>query len=122
MSQPFDLILAADVLVYLGELAPLLRAAAAALVPGGLFAFTLERGEAPGFQLQASQRYAHHPTAVAAQAAAAGFDLLTLAPVSYRLEAGRPVPGLLVLLRRPDGPGEGIHAERRAAPRGRPSA
>ncbi len=120
--RPFDLIVAADVLVYLGDLSPLLRSAGAALVPGGLFAFTLERGEAPGFELQASQRYAHHPTAVAAQAAAAGLDTLSMTPLSYRLEAGRPVPGLLVRLRRPGPAAESALALPAPAPRGRPSA
>jgi predicted TPR repeat methyltransferase len=101
---PFDLIVAADVLVYLGDLAALFRAAARALVPGGLFAFTLEAagdGEPGPFRLQPSQRYAHRPASVAALAATAGFETLRLTPVSYRLEAGNPVPGLLVLLRRP---------------------
>src|SRR5271163_4949171 len=38
----FDLIVAADVLVYLGDLAPVFAASARALAPGGLFAFTAE--------------------------------------------------------------------------------
>lgn len=125
---PFDLIVAADVLVYLGELAPLLRAARRALAPGGLFAFTLERladeEGAPGeaFRLQPSQRYAHRPAAVAALATAAGFETLRLAPVAYRLEAGRPVPGLLALLRRPGEPAPDLPALRKPGSRGRPQA
>lgn len=125
---PFDLIVAADVLVYLGELAPLLRAAARSLAPDGLFAFTLERlaeeeGEAgEAFRLQPSQRYAHRPAAVAALATAAGFETLRLAPVSYRLEAGRPVPGLLVLLRRPAGTAPDAPALPAPGSRGRPRA
>ncbi|SME88115.1 Predicted methyltransferase, contains TPR repeat [Tistlia consotensis] len=119
---PFDLIVAADVLVYLGDLAPLFRAAASALRPGGLFAFTLERDESEAFRLQPSQRYAHHPASVAALAAAAGFETLQLAPVSCRLEAGRPVPGLLVLLRRPGPALQDPAALPASGSRGRPRA
>src|SRR5262249_17821560 len=47
----FDLVIAADVLVYLGDLAPLLAAVAARMAAGGLFAFTLQRHDGAGFVL-----------------------------------------------------------------------
>lgn len=122
---PFDLIVAADVLVYLGDLAALFRATAQALVPSGLFAFTLEAaedGEPEPFRLQPSQRYAHRPASVAALAAAAGFETVRLSAVSYRLEAGRPVPGLLVLLRRPAVAVRPALPPKLAGPLGRPQA
>ncbi|MEX2629572.1 MAG: methyltransferase domain-containing protein [Tistlia sp.] len=121
----FDLIVAADVLVYLGDLSALFQAAFGALAPGGLFAFTLERGleaDPPQpYRLQASQRYAHHPAGAAALAAAAGFETLTLAPASFRLEAGRPVPGVVVLLRRPEAATAPLLLALEV-PRGRPTA
>ena len=43
----FDAIVAADVLLYFGELAPLLAAAAAALRPAGIFAFSIETDPDP---------------------------------------------------------------------------
>src|SRR5438067_2541231 len=42
--RSFDLLVAADVFVYVGDLAPAFEAAAAALRPGGLLAFTVEAG------------------------------------------------------------------------------
>ncbi len=49
----FDLLVAADVMVYLGDLVPLFTAARTSLRPGGWFAFTVERGreDAPGYAL-----------------------------------------------------------------------
>jgi predicted TPR repeat methyltransferase len=95
----FDLVLAADVLVYLGDLQPVLVAAAARLAPGGLIAFTLERSGEPGFALGERQRFAHHPGHVAAAAEAARLAVARLEEVSVRTENARPVPGLLAVLR-----------------------
>ncbi len=60
-SQPatFDLVLAADVLVYFGELAPLFESIARALDSGGLYAFSIELTDHDNFVLQPSGRYAH---------------------------------------------------------------
>jgi predicted TPR repeat methyltransferase len=49
--ERWDLITAADVLVYVGDLGEVFAAAAAALRPGGLFAFCVERTDEPGFVL-----------------------------------------------------------------------
>lgn len=62
----FDLLIACDSLVYIGDLAPLLQAAARALRDRGLFVFSLEKGDAPGFALQASGRFTHHGDYLAA--------------------------------------------------------
>lgn len=94
----FDLIFAADSLIYFGDLTPLMRAAAGALVPGGIFALSIERADGSGFTLQPSGRFAHslgHLTT-----AAADFTILETRESTIRLEAGRPVPGLYVVMRR----------------------
>ena len=49
----YDLILAADTLVYLGDLRPVFAAVADHLAPGGFFLFTTEAKEGPGI-VQAS--------------------------------------------------------------------
>ena len=99
----YDLIVAADVLVYLGALEPVLAAARAALRPGGLLAFTLERDDdpdsGPGFRLGAGNRYAHAPAYLARAAAAAGFALVLSEPAVTRQEGGADVPGLVAVLR-----------------------
>ncbi len=57
----YDLLLACDSLVYIGDLEPLMAAATQALRSGGFFILSLEKSDAPGFALQTSGRYAHHP-------------------------------------------------------------
>ena len=48
----FDLIVAADVFVYVGDLAPLFAAVGTALTADGLFAFSVETREGDGFKLE----------------------------------------------------------------------
>jgi predicted TPR repeat methyltransferase len=94
-----DLLVAADALVYLGDLTPVFSAAAAALAPGGLFAFTVESGEAP-FALSETLRFRHSDAHVRAAAGEAGLNVALLAPVSTRREAGRDALGRVVVLRK----------------------
>ncbi len=95
----FDLVFAADLLVYLGDLAPLFSAAASGLKPGGLFALSIETQAAGGFALLPSGRFAHAPAYIEALAAGAFILVETVASV-LRLEGRRPIDGRLVLLRR----------------------
>lgn len=96
-----DLLIAADVLVYLGDLRPLMAAVARALRPGGRFAFTTEHLDRGDFVLCRSGRYAHGPAYVAATARAAGLAVEIERRAAVRVEADRPVEGGLYLLRRP---------------------
>lgn len=96
----WDLLVAADVLVYLGDLAPVFRAAAGALVPGGRFAATVERLEGDGFALGPARRYAHAEPYLRRVAEAAGLRILLLEPCAPRREKGVDVPGLLFVLER----------------------
>ena len=98
-----DLIVAADALVYVGELGPVFAQAARVLAPGGLFAATVERTET-GIELHASLRYRHGADHVRGRAAAAGLEVLRLAAASARTDAGAPVPGWLAVLARPEQP------------------
>ena len=96
----FDLVVAADVLNYLGDLAPALAAIAAALAPGGHAAFSVEAGAGAPFALAAAMRYRHDPAHVASLAAAAGFRPVAQRPGVLRTERGAPVEGALFLLSR----------------------
>jgi len=96
----FDLVAAADVLNYLGDLGPALRGIAAALAPGGIAAFSIEAGEAAPFALGPGMRYRHDPAHVAALAAEAGLVPLAREETVLREEKGAPVPGVLFALRR----------------------
>jgi predicted TPR repeat methyltransferase len=95
------LALAADVFVYCSDLAPIAKAVARVLAPGGLFAFTVETHDDPGVRLQGTLRYAHGATHVRDAAAAAGLELRQLTAASTRNEKGAPVAGLLVVASTP---------------------
>jgi predicted TPR repeat methyltransferase len=100
----WDLVLAADVLVYVGDLAPLFGQVARVLRTGGLFAFSVEALAAdggPGYAITVSNRFAHAPAYVRACAQAAGLSLIEQREAVLRREHGADVGGLLFLLRRP---------------------
>lgn len=92
-----DLILAADVMIYLCDLAPVLREAARVLCPHGMVAFTAETHDGDGVILGRGLRYAHGAADVRAAVASAGLTLVQIDPASARTEAGIPVPGLVAV-------------------------
>jgi predicted TPR repeat methyltransferase len=101
-SRPgtYDVVTAADVLVYIGDLAPALEAAATALRFGGLAAFTVERTDEAGYHLTTTGRYEHAPAFVRDVAAAAGLTEVSADEVVLRVEQARPVAGLVWVLRK----------------------
>lgn len=99
-QEPFDLLFAADSLIYLGDLSPLLAAAACALRPGGLLAATVEPTSRAPYEQTISGRFAHAPKALIAAGAAHGFALRAIRRGFLRLEAHRRVYGGLVVLER----------------------
>ena len=94
----YDLLIAVDVLVYVGALERLFLSAARRLAPGGLFALTVEKGTAPGYRLQPSARYAHHLDYVRGCARAAGLRPVVEREEPLRRQAGQPVIGHVVVL------------------------
>lgn len=97
--QRFDLIVAADVLIYLGNLRVVFSAAAMALRNGGLFAFSTETGEGTGYSLRTSGRFSHSPQYVR-DVARDYFAEVSHSEAAIRLEANRPLPGNLFVFRR----------------------
>lgn len=91
-----NLILAADAVVYVPDLAPLLTEAARVLKPQGLVAFTVETHGGEGVILGPSLRYAHSAEYLRAIIADAKLTVCAISPASTRVEAGEPVPGLVV--------------------------
>jgi predicted TPR repeat methyltransferase len=94
----FDLVVASDFLVYIGDLAPLIAAIAGALTAVGLFAFTVETGEGEGFALGPALRFVHTRAYLEATAARAGLHPLLVRPASVRREAGAETAGLIFVL------------------------
>lgn len=93
-----DLIVAADVFVYLAALEPVFGAARRALRPDGLFAFTVQAHAGEGVALGADARYAHGESDMRALAAGAGFETALFEPASTRQDRGVAVPGYLMVL------------------------
>lgn len=96
-----DLVLAADVFVYCGDLDPVFTAARHVLASGGFFAFTLQRAENGHFMLGEDLRYAHSPDYLASLAASHGFDMPVCDQVSVRRDRGADVAGLAIVLTSP---------------------
>ncbi len=101
----FDLIVAADVLCYIGDLDDVFAAAADALRPGGRFVLSVEAGDAPGYALSGSGRYVHAPAYVRETAAAAGLREILSRTDRLRTEYGAPVTGYLCVLEKLSGGG-----------------
>ncbi len=96
-----DLIVAADVFVYVGELGPLFAQAARVLDAAGRFAFSVEGGgPGAGYRLDPTGRYAHADGYVTSLAAANGFRVAHASAETIRAERGIPVPGRLYVLER----------------------
>jgi predicted TPR repeat methyltransferase len=95
-----DLILAADAVVYLSDLVPLLHQVKRLLVPGGLLAFTVETHDGDGVILGQGLRYAHSAGYVRSSIEAAGLTLSQLESLSNRNEDDTPVPGLVAVAAR----------------------
>ncbi len=98
-----DLIVAADALVYIGDLAPLFAALARGLASDGLFAFSVETGEGDGFKLEPTMRFAHSRSYVEATAREVGLQPLLVQSASTRREGGADAPGLICVFERTGG-------------------
>lgn len=96
----FDLVLAADTLVYLGDLSKVMATARRALRAGGHFLFTVEKKDRDGYDLGPKRRWRHSESYLRMAAAQAGLDLIGLIACEPRTENNQPVAGYAVALRR----------------------
>jgi predicted TPR repeat methyltransferase len=99
----YDVVISADTLVYFGALEEAMAAAAGALRPGGILAFTVEAEPADSgetFRLQHHGRYTHSGSYLRACLAGAGFQVLQIEPGVLRKEGGADVQGHVVTARR----------------------
>lgn len=95
-DESANLILAADAVVYVSDLAPLLSEAARVLKPEGLLAFTVETHDGEGVILGPSLRYAHSADYLRSTIVEAKLKVCAISPASTRTEASEPVAGLVV--------------------------
>ncbi len=97
-GRAYDLILAADTLVYLGDLSKVFAGAAKSLLPGGMFLFTVEASPTAGFDLGPKRRWRHSEAYLRAEADCAHLDMAGFIACQPRSEAGQPVEGFAVAL------------------------
>jgi predicted TPR repeat methyltransferase len=93
----YDLALAADVFVYVNDLAPVISAVVRVLAPNGLLAFTAEAHAGDGARLLPTLRYAYGEAYLRRTITEAGLTLFTLAEAAVRTEKGEPVQGLVAV-------------------------
>lgn len=98
----YDVITALDVLIYVGDLEPVIPNAHRILTSGGRFIFSCESAskEVKSFSLQDTQRYVHNEDYVHKLLISVGFKDIQFEEQSIRLEAGQPVQGFVVTVRK----------------------
>jgi predicted TPR repeat methyltransferase len=96
-----DLVLAADVFIYVGRLEAVFEALSPRVRPGGWLAFTVEEAD-PGMavQLHPSLRYAHALPYLQALAAQHGWHWARVHHAPLRLDQAQPLMGVYVYLQK----------------------
>jgi len=99
----YDLIVAAELFIYIGNLAPVFAAIATAMQPGGLFVFSVENLDHGTFKILDSGRYCQSNAYVETLAADNGFSVETHEPVDIRKGrnkvGGEHIAGTVFVLR-----------------------
>lgn len=99
--EQYDLLVAADTLIYLGDLVSTFQAAHDALRSGGWLAFSIERldddRESAGFELQRFGRFAHQGQQIQSWLEQTGFELVEMTEAKLREEGNEDTIGLLVM-------------------------
>jgi len=97
-----DLILAADVFVYVGELTEVFAAAKAALRPGGIMAFSVEktRENEGDLVLRESRRFSHSRSYIERLVASVGMEFVELSEAVLRLDGRDVIEGIIGVVRK----------------------
>ncbi len=95
-----DLVVAADVFMYVGALEGVFATVAQALAPLGVFAFSVEAADAgSGFVLLPTRRYAHAPDYVEGALAGCKLGIVSISRQIIRTDRKAPIEGLIVVAR-----------------------
>jgi predicted TPR repeat methyltransferase len=98
--QHNDIILAADVFTYIGNLSTIFEKAHEALNENGLFAFSVEKTSVEAFELQHSIRYAHSKNYLNNLIKKNNFNILRFENLILRQQRNKAVEGYLLLLKK----------------------
>ena len=93
-----DLILAADVFTYIGELNGIFSEVKRALKKTGLFAFSVEKTDKIPFELQPTIRYAHSRAYLESLIEKHQFKIIKFDETVLRMQKDAPIHGYLVIL------------------------
>ena len=96
----FDLILAADVFVYMGDLNTIFNEVSQKLAPEGLFAFSIEQLSQGDYVLLPTARFAHHSHYIEQLAQQYGFMVMKAHQCTLRQQQGKPINGMILVLRK----------------------
>jgi predicted TPR repeat methyltransferase len=97
----FDLVVAADVLVYIGNLQPFFNAVRKVLANEGLLAFSVEKEDAHNeFHLNTSGRYSHNLIYIKLLAQKENYNILIQKETVLRIEKNESVKGILFVLKK----------------------
>lgn len=103
-GDEYDLLVAADTLVYVGAIESTLAAAHGALRDDGILLFSLEKlgedVEGPGYRMEPSGRYTHRSDYVRRWLEQVGFKVQQFVEADLREDGGARVSGYLVLAQR----------------------
>jgi predicted TPR repeat methyltransferase len=99
-TETFDLVVATDVFIYVGGLAPVFQGVRRALGDRGIFGFTVEISEEQDFTLQPSRRYAHSAAYLRKLAEEHGFVLETMEPHTLREHGESDLAHYITVMRR----------------------
>jgi predicted TPR repeat methyltransferase len=97
----YDLILAADTMIYLGDLSTTLLGVARRLELGGFYLFAVESKEGDGWEQTPMNRFRHSESYLRDEAMRAGLTVVEMMDCVLRQEARDPVKGFAVALRKP---------------------
>ncbi len=98
--ENYDLVVAADVFIYVGALDGVFASLEQRMPAGGMFCFTVEESEGEELALRASLRYAHSEAGIRRLADAHGFRINAIERRPVREEQRQPIPGLFCWLGR----------------------
>ncbi|PIE72056.1 MAG: hypothetical protein CSA20_09740 [Deltaproteobacteria bacterium] len=98
-QRHYDLIIAADVFGYIGELKETFVQIRKKTLSEAVFCFSTERSDGAQFTLGATGRFAHHPNYINQLAKATGWAVLAKTATELRKEKGKWIKGDLWILR-----------------------
>jgi predicted TPR repeat methyltransferase len=99
-AQRYDLVVAADVFIYVGDLQLVFAGAARVMQSDGVFCFTVEEAKQDEVELRPSLRYGHSEAHVRQLARQHGFEVERIERRPVRHEQRVPIPGLFCWLRK----------------------